>query len=309
MKKIFATLIVLILGYAGIFAVSRRLENIKPATDEAATDEDLYFSANQLKLLGADFRGLIADWYWVKSLQYLGDKVVRQQDKSDAAVDINDLRPLNPRLVYPMLDAASTLDPQFMTVYSYGAAVLPAIDNNLAIKLLEKGIAANPDEWRLYHNLGYIYWRAGNYPEAAEIYAAGSTKKDAPAWMRQMSANMRAQGGSRDFARQIYKQMFETAQDEQTRNFAELRFAQVESLDERDAIRAGLQNFARKNNRCVNNWQEISRELRAVKTSDGNLHFDSNGAPLDPTGEPYSLANQNGACDVKLSELSKIPQN
>ncbi|MGI9035062.1 MAG: tetratricopeptide repeat protein [Pyrinomonadaceae bacterium] len=303
MKKIFAILIILTLGYAGIFAVSQQLENIKPAPDETAEDEDLYFSAKQLSLLGSDFRGLIADWYWIESLQYLGGKVVRRQD-AQGAVDINDLRPLNPRLVYPMLDTASTLDPQFMTVYSYGAAVLPAIDNAQAIKLLEKGIVANPDEWRLYHNLGYIYWRSGNYERAAETYAAGAAKRDAPAWMRQMSANMRAQGASRDFARQIYRQMFETAEDEQTKSFAELRFAQIQSLDERDAIRAVLQNFAQKNNRCAGGWQEISKELRANK----NLHFNSSGSPLDPTGEVYLLVNQMGACDVKLSTNSKIPQ-
>ncbi|MGI9035344.1 MAG: tetratricopeptide repeat protein [Pyrinomonadaceae bacterium] len=306
MKKIFVTVTILILGYAGIFALSRRLENNKPAADERAADEDLYFSAAQLNLLGSDFRGLIADWYWIKSLQYLGDKIV--EGKAKSTLNINDLRPLNPRLLYPMLDAATTLDPQFTAVYSYGAAVLPTIDNEQAIKLLEKGIAANPDDWQLYHNLGYIYWNAGNYERAAEIYAAGANKKNAPAWMRQMSANMRAHGASREFARQIYKQMFDTAEDEQTRNFAELRFAQVESLDELDAIRAALQNFQKQNNRCAVNWQEISKELRAVKTSDGNLRFDSNGAPLDPTGAPYTLFNKDGACDARISDESKIPQ-
>ena len=139
-------MLVLILGYASIFTFSRILENNKPDTDENFTDEDLYFSAQQLSLFGADFRGLIADWYWIKSLQYLGDKVVRHQETTATTIDVNDLRPLNPRLVYPMLDTAATLDPQFISVYSYGAAVLPAINNEQAIKLLEKGTSANPDD-------------------------------------------------------------------------------------------------------------------------------------------------------------------
>ncbi len=189
------------------------MENIKPKIDASYEDEDLYFSDKQLKAFGYDARGLMADWYWANSLQYLGGKVVNVTGN----LNINDLRPLNPRLLYPMLDTASTLDPQFMTLYSYGAAVLPAIDNQQAIKLLEKGIEANPESWRLYHNLGYIYWQNKDYEKASQIYTAGSKKAEAPVWMKQMGASMQAQGGSREFALQVYRQMFETAEDEQTK--------------------------------------------------------------------------------------------
>lgn len=305
MKNIFSLFIVLILGFGAVFAASRFLEKNKPASDESFGDEDLYFSSRQLKLVGADFRGLIADWYWINTLQYMGNKIL----KHPGELNINDLRPLNPRLLYPMLDTASTLDPQFMTVYSYGAAVLPAIDNRQAIKLLDKGVAANPDNWRLYHNLGYIYWQLKDYPKAAQIYAEGAGKEGAPVWMKQMSANMQAQGGSRDFARQVYRQMFETAEDEQTKIFAELRLAQTISLDERDAIGAVLQNFTQKNHRCINSWAEVSRELRLVRLPDKTpLSFDATGAPVDPTDVPYVIVSESGQCGVKLSKDSKVPQ-
>lgn len=278
MKSIFSLLIILVLGFSGIFALSGLLEKNKPAQNFA--DENLYFSPRQLTLLGSDFRGLVADWYWINSLQYMGEKILNHPGE----VNINDLRPLNPRLLYPMLDAAATLDPQFMTVYSYGAAVLPAIDNEQAVKLLEKGIAANSDNWRLYHNLGYIYWQSKNYAKAAEAYTTGSQKEGAPAWMRLMGANMQAQGGSREFARQIYLQMFETAEDEQTKNFAELRFSQIQSLDERDAIRKSLQDFHRKTNRCPQTWLEILPYLSKTVPPYGDaLRRNEKGEMLDPT--------------------------
>ena len=304
MKKALALLVVLVFGFAAIFAVSRILEKNKPKLDEALADEDLYFSSRHLELLGSDFKGLIADWYWINSLQYMGDKLL----KVEGEVNINDLRPINPRLLYPMLDTAATLDPQFMTIYSYGAAVLPAIDSDQAIKLLEKGIAANKESWRLYHNLGFIYWQSKNYAKAAEAYAEGATKPGAPVWMRQMSANMQAQGGSRDFARQVYMQMYETAEDEQTRAFAELRFAQVESLDQRDAIRSGLRIFRQKYDRCPNNWREVFPILeKTVPPYGDSLPRSENSEFLDPTGVPYVLENQNGECNVGLSKDSKIP--
>jgi tetratricopeptide (TPR) repeat protein len=306
MKKAFSLFIFLVLGFGAIFAMSNLLEKNKLKIDERYSDEDLYLSSQKLNLLGSDFKGLIADWYWIQSLQYMGNKIINSKEE---VININDLRPLNPRLLFPMLDTASSLDPQFMTVYSYGAAVLPAIDSDQAIKLLEKGVAANREDWRLYHNLGYIYWQSKNYSKAAEVYAEGAKKPGAPVWMKQMSVNMQAQGGSRDFARQIYQQMFDTAEDEQAKTFAELRFAQIQSLDERDAIRTSLQIFQRKFNRCPQNWREVSPYLqKTVPPYGDSLRSNRDGALLDPTGVPYVMENQNNQCDVNLSKDSKIPR-
>ena len=305
MKKLAFLSLILIAGFGGIFALSKTLETIKPPVDAAFEDEDLYFSDKQLTAFGYDARGLMADWYWINSLQYVGNKLVRTNEQ----LNINDLRPLNPRLLYPMLDTASTLDPEFMTIYSYGAAVLPAIDYQQAIKLTEKGIARHPENWRLYHNLGYIYWQTKNYEKAAEIYNEGAAKANAPSWMKQMGASLRAQGGSRDFALQVYRQMFETAEDEQTRSFAELRYMQVQSLIDRDAIEPIITGFQAKNGRCMSSWKEISAELRGVRLPNKKpLLLDPSGVPLDPLKIPYVLFNENGKCTVLIDwKNSKIP--
>lgn len=307
MKKNFLIAIILIAGFGGIFVLSRALETLKPPANASAVDDDLYFSPKELAAVGHDFRGLIADWYWINSLQYLGGKIV-ESNEHNKKVDINDLKPLNPRLLYPMLDTAATLDPQFLTVYSYGAAVLPAIDNEQAIKLLEKGIAANPDEWRLYNNLGYIYWQTKNYPKAAEIYTIGATKKDAPVWMKQIGASMQAQGGDRDFALQVYRQMFETAEDEQTKNFAKLRYDQIVALNQLDVINSVLQSFKQSSNRCANSLSEIlprlNEESRTKKTE---FQLDNSRNLVDPTGAAYDF--DKNACAAKLSSDSAIPKS
>ena len=307
MKKNVLILLILIAGFGGIFVLSRALENLKPQPNPAAIDEDLYFSVKELAAVGHDFRGLIADWYWINSLQYLGGKIVESNERNKK-VDINDLKPLNPRLLYPMLDTASTLDPQFLTVYSYGAAVLPAIDNTQAIKLLEKGIAANLDEWRLYNNLGYIYWQTKNYPKAAEVYAQGATKKDAPVWMKQISLSMKAQGGDRNFALQVYRQMLETADDEQTKNFAKLRYDQIISLNQLDAINSVLQNYKNNFNRCANSLSEILPKLNEESRSRKiEFQLDNLRNLVDPTGTPYLFDKE--ACQAKLSSDSAIPKS
>ena len=297
----------ILLGFAAVFGLSNFLEKVRPLLPQGFDDQDLALQGSKLKGYTLGFEGLIADWYWMQSLQYIGDKV----SKSDQQViNLENLKPLNPRLLYPLLDNATDLDPKFLAAYSYGAVVLPAIAPDQAIKITEKGIRENPNEWRLYQHLGYIYWRMKNYEKAAEVYQNGAKIAGVPPFMQMMAAQMKTQGGSRQTARALYEQMLDQAQDSQTKEIAALRVLELESLDERDVILPVLQNFREKNGRCANNWREILPQLRTLKTQSGkNLQFDSNTlSPLDPTSVAYRLSSQNNSCEVKIdNQLSKIP--
>jgi len=67
------------------------------------------------------FNGLIADWYWMRALQYVGRKVMGTSEH----LQLDNLNPLNLKLLAPLLETATTLDPQFMEPYEYAAVVLP----------------------------------------------------------------------------------------------------------------------------------------------------------------------------------------
>jgi tetratricopeptide (TPR) repeat protein len=268
-------------------------------------DSDLAFRGKDLKGWALGAEGLLADWYWMWSLQYIGGKVLRSTDDE---INLEDLRPLNPRLLHPLLDNAAELDPEFMAVYSYGASVLPAIDARLAIELTEKGIARNPDAWRLYQYLGYIYWRMKEYEKAAEVYERGARIAGAPAFMRQMVAAMNTQGGSRDTARGIYSQMLAEAEDQQSRNIAELRLMELDALDELDAVNALLRSTRASTGRCPSGLTEIFPRLRSVKLPHNNdFSVDAANRLVDPTGVPYVLDGAN--CTVSIAPESKVPKS
>ena len=304
LTKTFTAVVVILCGFAAVFFLSDFVEKSKPALPENYADEDLALQGARLKGYSLGFEGLLADWYWMQSLQYIGDKLVKNPD---AKISLDNLNPLNPRLLYPYLDNATTLDPKFIGVYEYGATVLPAIDKNQAIKLLEKGIADNPDQWRLYHQLGYIYWRLEDFEKASEIYAKGAKIPGAPPFMRLMAAKTQTEGGSRETARAIYEQIFNETQDDQTKENAQLRLMELDSLDERNAIRFALQNFKEKNNRCANNWREVLPLLQTVKLPAGkNFRIDNADNPVDLSGAPYILDKEK--CDVILDfKTTKIP--
>lgn len=301
------TSLIAILGIAAAFVLVVFLSNYVEARrlhlPDSYEDADLSLQGKRLKGWALGAEGMLADWYWMNSLQYVGTKILRGPE---GGVNIDDLRPLNPRLLYPLLDNATDLDPHFIAVYSYGASVLPAIDPAQAIALTEKGIANNPEEWKLYQYLGYIHWRLKDYEKAAEAYEQGSARPGATAIMRQMAAVMRTRGGSRDTARQMYQQMLAEAEDQQSRSLAELRLMELDSLDERDVMDEQLKNIVDATGKCPQQLKEIVPLLAKVKLPDNkDLQINSAGDLVDPAGEPYQLDREK--CVVTLGPSSKIP--
>ncbi|MBK7934075.1 MAG: hypothetical protein IPK01_11370 [Acidobacteria bacterium] len=242
-RSVILPAVIIVAGFAAVIGLSGYMDRNRPEMPAGYDDSDLAMNGSKLKGFALGFEGLMADWYWMRSLQYIGGKIVNS--KTD--INIDDLRELNPRLLYPSLDNATDLDPHFTAAYAYGAVILPAIDEEKAIAIAKKGIENNPNEWRLYQHLGYIYWKLKRYDESADIYAKGAQIEGASPFMKLMSAAMKTEGGSRSTSRAMYTQMLADAQDESVAVTAKRRLMQVDSLDDRDAIDRVLVDFKEKN--------------------------------------------------------------
>lgn len=295
-QKIILPAVIIIVGYAAVISLSGFIERRRPPLPDGFTDADLNMNGSRLKGFAFGMEGLIADWYWIRSLQYIGYKILSNKDKG---INIDDLRDLNPRLLHPFLENATDLDPHFIAAYSYGALVLPAIDPEKAIDLATNGIANNPNEWRLYQHLGYIYWKIGRYEQAAETYRKGAEIPGASLFMKLMAASMKNEGARRETARAIYGDMLENSSDEQVRIMAQRRLKELASLDERDAIDKVLAEFKEKNGRCADSFGEITAILMAVKLPENKqFRVDRANRLVDPTDIPYLLDKE--SCSVKL---------
>lgn len=289
-------------GLSGAVATARLMDEHRRSTQTIPAEERLYVKGAAAKRMSLSFNGIMADWYWMRSLQYVGRKALTRE-----RVRIDNLSELDLKLLAPLLDTAATLDPKFMAVYEYGAVVLPTVsdtdEDEAAITLLKKGIEANPASWQLYQHLGYIYWQRKDYRAASEAYGAGARLAGAPSWLKTMQAGMQARGESPEIAREIYRRMLEQSDDEQVKSFAQYRLAQLDSLNEREVIARILSDYkARAGGKCPASWRDIQTELRHA-----GLRIDStSGAPVDPTNFPYVLSNE--GCSVELHPESKIPR-
>ncbi|HSQ19488.1 MAG TPA: hypothetical protein VLR92_03855 [Blastocatellia bacterium] len=295
----------LVVGVGLLYPMQRWIDRTSPRA--TVSEEALYLSSGKtIKKMSLGLDALAADIYWIRTVQYFGRKVIDSGKPLSSAVS----KDLRMDLLAPLLNIVVTLDPQHIPAYRFGAIFLPERDMPAAIALVEQGIAANPNEWRLYQDLGYIYWQAGNtsagqeqadnYAKSAEWYEKGSNVYDAPWWMRDLAGLMKIKGGSRDAARAVYS-TYLTSDDQNVRGQAVERLKQLRSLDEIDAINALLGRYRQQAGACPSNLRVLAPTLRAM-----NLTLNADSIPVDPDG--FAYVYDAAKCKAELAFESTVPR-
>jgi hypothetical protein len=294
------------LGLGASVATAHVLDARRPALRAAVADEAPYLTPETARRLALGFGGLVADWYWLSALQYVGRKI---QDQAQAgrldlqeAVQLDRIKAVDPAVLVRLFEMITTLDPRFLGVYEFAAVVLPAVDVSAAVTVLEQGVRANPDQWYLHQQLAYIHWQRGDYGAAADAFRRGARMTTAR-WMEHMAERMERQGDDPRVARAMYTRMHEQAQDEQVKQWARKRLMELSSLEERTAIRRVLNDFAAAQGRCPRAWTELTPALVSA-----GLRVHPQGPPLDPSDTPYVLVVSPLGCDVALHASSTVPR-
>ncbi|HVF89172.1 MAG TPA: hypothetical protein VNH22_03830 [Blastocatellia bacterium] len=293
MRAVFMSIIVASLCL--LYPLQRWIERAAPR--EAVSEEVLYFSSGEsIKKMSLGLHGLAADLYWIRTLQYFGKKIAENGGLQAAA----NTRDIKMDLLAPLLKIITTLDPHHVPAYRFGAIFLPERDFPAAVELLERGVGENPAEWRLYQDLGYMYWQAGDYAKASEWYERGGRIPDAPWWMRDLAGVMKIKGGTRETARAIYG-IYLDSDDERIRAQAEYRMKQLQALDEIDALNGVLARYKGQTGACPNDLRLLAPALRAM-----GFALNRESLPVDPSGYPYEL--KAAGCGAELNRDSTIPR-
>ena len=227
-------------------------------------------SGAMLKKLSLGYDPLLADIYWTRAVQYFGERV--------------SIRGATFELLGPLLDITTTLDPKLMVAYRFGAIFLsePAPAGagrpDLAVDLVKKGIAANPEEWRLYGDLGLIYSiHLKDYQKAAAAYLEGSKIPTAQIYMKAMAASVAQRGDSFETSKMIWAEVYSTTQD------ALIKRRALQHLESLDAV-IDLRDL---NKESEAYWEKFGhypktiQELRDAGLVAGKLE--------DPEGFPYVM--------------------
>lgn len=295
--------LILLASLAVLYPLQRWIDTSVPAT--SASDESLYLSSGKtIKKMSMGLDALAADIYWIRTVQYFGRKLIESGKPLSSAAT----KDLQMDLLAPFLNIVVTLDPQHLPAYRFGAMFLPERDMPAAIALVEKGITANPNAWRLYQDLGYIYWQAGNtsegqeqidnYAKSAEWYQKGGNVQGAPFWMHDLAGLMQIKGGSREAANAVYS-AYLSSDDQNVRAQAIERLKQLQSLDELDAINAVIAAYKQQTGACPADLRLFASRFRAM-----NLSLNENLVPVDPDGFAYTYDSTK--CKAELEFASSV---
>ena len=200
--------LVLAASLAGAALTVRHLDHLRAG---ATAEEALYVpSPKILQRMSLGYSGLVADIYWTRAVQYFGQQ--------------HHLHSRNYKLLPPLLDIATTLDPHLLAAYEFGATFLAqkppegAGDPDAAVRLVERGVRENPSAWRLYYNLGFIhYFERHDYAAAADAFERGSRVPGAYPWMKVMAAQMSQHAGDLQTARWLWSSLYQTTENDEIR--------------------------------------------------------------------------------------------
>ena len=284
-RKVMVTAsVLLLLSLASSVLLLRRLDQVRTT---AALEEVLYLNSPKwVKRLSLGYSGLLADIYWTRAVQYFGSRhVVKAKDYN---------------LLYPLLEITTALDPKLIVAYQFGANFLEpkppagAGQPDKAVALIEYGIRNNPDDWKLYYELGFIYYymEPKDYAKAAEAFERGAKLPNAHPFMSILAARMAQHAGEFDTARMLWQTTYESTKEPQIQGNA-VQHLQALRVDE-DVTRL---------EEVVARYRQQTGRLPASMSDLEHAGF-LRGTPMDPTGRPYRLMSDGR---IEVQDPDRIP--
>jgi hypothetical protein len=287
--------------------ISARLQALRDTIPVVTTEgETLYMSEQATSRAVFTHRALAADLYWIRAIQYFGSRArisrARQADPFEPPLSIAALPPVSFDELYPLLDIVTTLDSRFNIAYRFGAIFLAATypdgptRPDLAVRLLEKGLKAAPEKWQYWHDIGFVYyWSTHDYQKASEAFRRGAALPGAPWWLRSLAATMLVRGGDRETSRLLWRQLYESGENEYAKTAASMKLRQLDAIEQIEQLQVLVDRVAARLGEPVTSWDRLAAMGVA------------RGVPVDPSGVPYTLSPTGHVMLSERSELSPLP--
>ncbi len=249
-------------------------------------EEALYlWQGHQVRRLFPGLEALAADIYWLRTVQYFGGQRLFERSRHFG-------------LLRPLIDITTTLDPRLEVAYRYGAIFLSEPPPTGAgrpeegVQVLEAGVLANPQSWRLRQDLGFFHYLfLGDAQTASRILAEAAEIPGAAFWLKSLAADILADAGDREMSRQMWRRMRAQSEGGVIRANAELRLQVLDALDMADEITARVGAF------------EKQRGARPVDLQALVPAFWT-GPLVDPSGIPFEYTAEDGS--VRISKSSPL---
>lgn len=156
--------------------------------------------ASQVRFATLGFDAIVADYYWLLALQVVG----------------GDLQGLRRAVIGRLVDVVTTLDPWVGHPYRFAAVWLTDSLENVrqANRLLRRGVAYHPRDWRDRHYLGFNhFFYLGENARAADIIEGAIGLPKAPRYLAPLVAKLKLERDGLETAGAFLAGLAESTQD------------------------------------------------------------------------------------------------
>jgi tetratricopeptide (TPR) repeat protein len=246
-------------GSMGAEAALARREAAAPRTTPL-----LYLpSGRYLRTVALGFDGLFADVLYLWSIQYYSNYAIA--DRYDY-------------LEHIYKDVITELDPRYLDPYLVGALIMTAEARQpeMALRLLDKGIARNPDSWILSFEAGFLcYNDLKDYGRAGQYFEKAMAVPGAPPLIRRFDAEMSRRAGDLRVSLREWTEIRDGSQDVYVRTVSWNHIHDLSVQIDLQDLQAAKAAFQAKAGRAPYSLAEIQARGLLQRP------------PLDPEGRPY----------------------
>ena len=262
-------LVVLLILSCGIF-MSLKVKTDNISRKKIPGSSIIYIPSGQyLKLATFGNSSLLADMIYVWAIQYYSDYTIPD--------------------MYEYLDhifsIINELDPSYLDPYDIGAviAAYEAQDLDLALKILDRGLEKNPEEWLFpYMAAHYAQMIKKDHKLAQEYYKKAMNIEEVPPIVERLYANAIFKSMDYKRALQTWLEIYKTAEDERTKKIASNHIYNITTTIDIQKINGAIAKFKESYGR---NPMELSQLVKA-----GFL----DSLPKDLDGKKYIYDSRTG---------------
>lgn len=251
MKK--SVLIIVLTLSCGLFMGVKMITDKIPRSKLPGASIIYIPSGKYLKYATFGYSSLMADLVYIWAIQYYGNYTIAERyDHLDHIFSI-----------------IAELDPRYLDPYEVGAiiAVYEARNPYLALKVLDRGLEKNPDQWIFPYQAGhYAAINLKDFDLARAYYKKTMAIEGAPEIARRLYADAAFKGMDYQEAWENWKEVYETTDDERIKKIASNHLYRVRSAMDIEALKDAIEKYRQMKGRLPDSLDELVRTgiLRSI---------------------------------------------
>jgi len=211
-----------------------------PSTPKSAKGEAFVPQPRLAKFATLGFDALAADYYWLQAIQLVGGAVENPADHGHA--------------IGRIIDVVTQLNPHVDHPYRFAAIWMTASEEDVrfANRLMERGIAHHPDDWRnrFYKGFNHFYYLL-EYDRAADELEKAAALDGSPAYLKRLVPRLRGQTEGLEVAQAMLMELYRGTENEHARAEYAKALEEIETERRARKLDTARESYRRRHGRDI----------------------------------------------------------